>query len=145
MNSITIRPPIVTSALFPARLTHYGQVRAFLDAFCHAAGVPHNSCLRLNLVVEELFTNTVKHGLRGDSDSPVLIELKAKLREVVLTYEDQAPPFNPLAYAEKVATKEQAEAGKVGGLGTVLTRELSIASDYTYLFGHNRIRLTMAR
>lgn len=145
MNSITLRPPIVTSALFPARLTHYAQVRAFLDAFCHAAGVPHTSCLRLNLVVEELFTNTVKHGLRGDSDSPVLIDLKAKLREVVLTYQDQAPPFNPLAYAGKVTAKEQVESGKVGGLGTVLTRELSLAADYTYLFGHNRIRLTMAR
>jgi anti-sigma regulatory factor (Ser/Thr protein kinase) len=145
VNSITIRPPVVTSALFPARLTHYAQVRAFLDAFCHAAGVPHTSCLRLNLVVEELFTNTVKHGHKGDSDSPVLIELKAKLREVVLTYQDQAPPFNPLAYAGKVATKEQVETGKVGGLGTVLTRELSLSADYTYLFGHNRIRLTLAR
>jgi serine/threonine-protein kinase RsbW len=145
VNSLTNPTDIASSALFPARLTHYGQVRAFVDAFCHAAGVPHSASLRINLVVEELFTNTVKHGYRGDSDSPIMIELRAGPGEVVLTYEDQTAPFNPLAYAEKVAVKQQVEDGKVGGLGTVLARELALKADYTYLFGLNRIRLTLAR
>jgi serine/threonine-protein kinase RsbW len=145
VNSLTNPHSVAASALFPARLTHYGQVRAFVDAFCHAAGIAHSASLRINLVVEELFTNTVKHGHRGDCDSPVMLELRAAPSEVVLTYEDQTPPFNPLAYAEKVALKQQVEDRKVGGLGTVLTRELALKSDYTYLFGLNRIRLTLAR
>jgi hypothetical protein len=33
---------------------------------------------------------------------------------------------------------------KIGGLGVLLTRELAASRDYAYLFGRNRIRLTLA-
>ena len=145
MNSVTSAYGHLNCAMFPSRMTELGQVRDFIQAFCHAASVNHGSCLRLNLVVEELFTNTVKHGHRGGSDAPVMIELAARTDGLLLTYEDEAPPFNPLAYAEKVALTAHVAEHKVGGLGTVLTRELSTTADYAYLFGHNRIRLTLDR
>jgi hypothetical protein len=33
---------------------------------------------------------------------------------------------------------------KLGGLGVLLTKEMAASRDYAYLFGRNRIRLTMA-
>jgi hypothetical protein len=33
---------------------------------------------------------------------------------------------------------------KIGGLGVLLTKELAASRDYAYLFGRNRIRLTLA-
>lgn len=32
-----------------------------------------------------------------------------------------------------------------GGLGVLLTKELAASRDYAYLFGRNRIRLTLAQ
>ena len=72
-------------------------MRLFLEDFCADSGVSRTSCLRLNLVLEELFTNTVHHGHRGDSDAPVWLTLASLQRRVAVTYEDTAPPFNPYA------------------------------------------------
>jgi len=33
---------------------------------------------------------------------------------------------------------------KIGGLGVLLTKELAASRDYAYLFGRNRVRLTLA-
>ena len=122
--------------MFPARFSELEAMRLFLEAFCADAGVARTSCLRLNLVLEELFTNTVRHGHGGDCDAPVWVSLAGRERRVTVTYEDTAPPFNP--YARVV------EPGfKLGGLGVLLTRELSASRDYAYIFGRNCIRLAM--
>lgn len=131
-------------AMFTSRMRDSSAVRAFLDQFCAEAGIAHGACLRLHLVTEELFTNTVKHGNRGGSDSPVVITLKARQDGIELVYEDQAPPFNPLAYADRVKPAEQVEGGKEGGLGVVLAKEMALNAEYHYLFGHNRISLKLS-
>jgi len=123
--------------MFLARLTELRAIAAFLEAFCGQAGVARDRCLRLNVVVEELFINTVRHGHRGDCDAPVWVSLRPQPDQVQLTYEDTAGPFNPLAYT--------ARPGKIGGLGVLLARELSAAREYAYLFGRNRIRLALAK
>jgi anti-sigma regulatory factor (Ser/Thr protein kinase) len=125
------------SAMFLARLAELRRIGAFLEGFCADSQLGRERCLRLNLVLEELFINTVNHGHRGDSDAPIWIALDAQPQAVQVTYEDTAPPFNPFAY--------RVEMGRIGGLGVLLTRELAAARDYAYLFGRNRIRLSLAR
>jgi anti-sigma regulatory factor (Ser/Thr protein kinase) len=116
---------------------------AFIETFCTSAGVGRPQLLRLNLVLEELFTNTVRHGYRGDSDEPVWVTLEASPDAVRVTYEDMAPPFNPYAHLKKRSPDNTLERFKVGGLGVLLTNELAAARDYAYVFGRNRIRLTL--
>ncbi len=125
------------TAMFLARLSELRAIGAFVEAFCAQAGVARDRCLRLNVVLEELFINTVRHGHRGECDAPVWISVRAQPAQVELTYEDTTAPFNPLAYT--------ARPGKIGGLGVLLTRELTAAREYAYLFGRNRIRLALAR
>jgi anti-sigma regulatory factor (Ser/Thr protein kinase) len=131
-------------AMFPARLGELRRVLAFLEAFCAASGIARTACLRVNLALEELFINTVKHGHGGDCDAPVWISLSATDSAVTLAYEDTAPPFNP--YARKLEDPAEAalEMRRIGGLGVALTRELADTHDYAYLFGRNRIRLVLS-
>ena len=129
---------------FLARLDQLRPVQAFLEAFCADSGLPREECLRLNLVLEELFTNTVKHGHRGDCDAPVWIGLTRADGAVQVVYEDKAPPFNPYARLWEKPPDTTVTMRKVGGLGVLLTRELAASRDYAYLFGRNRIRLTLA-
>lgn len=131
--------------MIPARLERMRVLRGFLEAFCASAGVAKDPCLRLNLVLEELFTNTVRHGHGGDSDAPVWVSLVRKGKQVRLTYEDSAPPFNPYAKLPSTSPDTSLEMRKLGGLGVLLTREMAASRDYAYLFGRNRIRLTLKR
>ena len=127
MNAVTTR-----TAMFPSRLHEWSRARGFIEEFCAAAAVPRQACLRANLVVEELFMNTVKHGHAGGSDLPVWLTLAAQAGRIGLTYEDFAPPFNPFA-------PERRE----GGLGVILAQGIAAKVEYAYLFGRNRIRLAI--
>jgi anti-sigma regulatory factor (Ser/Thr protein kinase) len=129
--------------MIPARLARMRDLRAFLEGFCAAAGVGRDACLRLNLVIEELFTNTVRHGHGGDSDAPVWVTLAKSAGQVRLTYEDAAPPFNPYAQLPLDSPDTTLEMRKAGGLGVLLTWEMAASRDYAYLFGRNRIRLAL--
>ena len=139
MNSVTQR-----ETMFPARLSAIRDVRDFLESFCRDAGVARPPGLRLNLVVEELFTNTVNHGHCGDCDFPVWITLEAAGSTLTLTYLDQAPPFNPFVAAACAPLETSIEHRKEGGLGVLLAKELTAASEYLYLFGRNRLRMVLA-
>ena len=135
-------PISASSGTFVARASELQRIGTFLNDFCTRQGVSREHCLRLNLVVEELFTNTVRHGHRGDSDAPVWLSLDGGETEVHITYEDTAPPFNP--YALFAPTPDTTlSLRKIGGLGVLLTRQLASTRDYAYLFGRNRIRLTL--
>ena len=132
-------PALSKTTMFPARLDRLRALRAFLDAFCASAGLPNDDCSRLNLVVEELFTNTVRHGYKGDSDSPVWVSVSCDGKRVDLSYEDSAPPFNPYGQTADLTLRMR----KPGGLGLLLTRKLAASRDYAYLYGRNRIRLAL--
>jgi len=123
--------------MFPARLDRLRSVRAFVEAFCAETSLGEDHCLRLNLVLEELFTNTVRHGHRGDSDAPVWVSVAVDEGTVRVTYEDSAPPFNPYGISP--------QRRDIGGLGVLLTRALASSREYAYLFGRNRIRLALSK
>ena len=139
MNAVTTR-----MAMFPSRLEAWKGARAFIEDFCKGAGVARETCLKTNLVIEELFLNTVKHGNRGGSDAPVWLTLTAEDGEVSLSYEDNAPPFNPFARATREMLEALAETRREGGLGVILAHGLTSSADYAYVFGRNRIRLKVA-
>ena len=139
MNLVTTR-----MGMFPSRLDQWKNARAFIEQFCRGAQIPKDSGLKANLVIEELFLNTVKHGHRGGSEAPVWITLSASAGEISLIYEDRAPPFNPFAAATREMLEALAETRREGGLGVILAHGLTATADYSYIFGRNRIRLTLA-
>ena len=130
--------------MLPAKLAELRSLRLFVEGFCAEAHVGRDHCLRLNLVLEELFTNTVRHGHQGDSDAPVWVVLSAAPGLVSLTYEDNAPPFNPYGRPPAASPDTTVKMRKIGGLGVLLTQKLAAFREYAYLYGRNRIRLALA-
>lgn len=129
--------------MFPARLAGLRTIRTFVERFCGTAQVGREACLRLNLVLEELFTNTVRHGFGKECDAPIWVTLSRGTEAVGVVYEDTGPPFNPYGVLPTGRLETTAEMRKLGGLGVLLTRELAASRDYAYIFGRNRIRLTL--
>jgi serine/threonine-protein kinase RsbW len=130
------------STMFPARLDSLQRVREFLGAFCKESGLERDNCLRLNLILEELFTNSVRHGHRGDCEAPVWVTLEGKADGISIAFEDTAPPFNPFARAD-APLPTTLENRPIGGLGLLLAKGMAASRDYAYVFGRNCVRLQL--
>lgn len=129
---------------FAARMESMAPIREFVDEMSAKAGMGREDCLKLLLIVEELFTNTVVHGYRGDSDSPVWIALEPQAGRVTLSYEDAAPAHDPLASYRPLDTTVLMAQQPVGGLGVQLIRRLAADVSYRRRQDRNCIRLTFA-
>jgi serine/threonine-protein kinase RsbW len=137
--------PSNEEAEFPARLTALPDTASFARGFCERNGVGRDTALRLTFVIEELFTNTVKHGFGEESDSPVRIELAMSEGGVSVIYEDSAPRYDPTV-RWSVAPPDlaaPAEERPVGGLGVYLIRQIVADARYAYEEGRNRLCLVM--
>ena len=117
-------------ARFPAKMDSMTEIRIFVEGACATVGIVHEACLRILLIVEELFTNTVLHGYRGESESPVWVALTLSEAGFTLHYEDAAPPHNPFGDFRPTDTAVLVAQQPVGGLGLKLIR--SLAKDASY-------------
>jgi serine/threonine-protein kinase RsbW len=131
----------------PARMDGLAEAIAFVEAFCGDRGVAASDVLRLSLVVEELFTNTVVHGHGGGSDAPVRIGLVADPSHLHLCYEDSAPAFDLLDHAARSPVDPAAGLvdRPVGQLGIALVVRMAERIGYEHRDGANRVRLALRR
>lgn len=127
--------------IFAARLAAFEQVQALIDEFSDRAAIGREDRHKLTLIVEELFTNTVTHGHQGDSDAPVYIGFEVDNGDVLLTYEDSAPKFDPLAVGQRTDIEATIKERRIGGLGIFITIGLTQQAEYSYVDGRNRICL----
>ena len=131
---------------FAARMDALAEAIAFVETFGAAHGVAHDALLRLTLIVEELFTNTVQHGHGGDSAHRIALALAAGPDSLCLVYEDEAPPFDPLARGIAAAAIDApADARPVGGLGIHLVVQMARQVAYACVRGRNRLTVELAR
>ena len=129
--------------MFPARLGALPEVAAFTAEACGDAGLGHDACLRLTLLLEELFTNTVVHGHGGGSDALVSIGFDVGPGRIRLTYEDTAPPHDPFAAVAPPDEAASVDDRLVGGLGVLLVASMARDVEYRRVDGRNRIALTI--
>jgi anti-sigma regulatory factor (Ser/Thr protein kinase) len=116
-------------------MTSLTEVLAHMAAICKQASLKNNEQLRVELVVEELFTNTVHHGYGQDCDQPVWIAADSRDGSLCITYQDAAPAHNPLNRpANRILPP-------VGGLGITLIENFAQAR-YLYEDGRNTLILT---
>ena len=120
------------------------EIRSFVEAACTTAGIGREDCLKIVLIVEELFTNTVTHGYREESESPVWLAFEPGEGGFTLRYEDAAPPHNPFGEFRPMDTAVLIAQQPVGGLGLKLIRSLARDAGYTREGERNCIWLTFA-
>lgn len=131
------------SRIFPARRDALPQVGAFLAEVCATAGLGRETCLRLTLLVEELFTNTVTHGHGGDTEEPVRLECEVAPGRIALTYEDTGPAHDPFAQIVHPDGEAEVEDRPVGGLGVLLVSAMAQQVEYRRVGDRNRISLVV--
>jgi len=127
----------------PARLGSLPEVLAFIAEIGAAAALAPDLCLKLTLLVEELFVNTVTHGYGHDSEEPVSIAVEVRPGRVALSYEDTAPPYDPFETVTPPDESASVEDRLVGGLGVLLVSALAKDAEYQRGDGKNHIRLVV--
>jgi anti-sigma regulatory factor (Ser/Thr protein kinase) len=126
---------------FRARLDQGPTLAAFVETA--VAGMSARLSMRLRLVVEELFVNTVTHGHGGDSDEPIDISIRLAGDRVVLTYVDVAPPFDPFTEVHTPTADAGLDDRRVGGLGVFLVTRFATHYEYARAGEANRVTVEL--
>lgn len=105
------------------------------------AGSPfaNQSSGRIELVLEELFTNTVMHGYGGECDRPIWVGFDVQPTLLSISYSDEAPPYDPLQHDTDLDYDKASRPA--GGLGILLARRFADRMDYRYGGGRNVLTL----
>jgi len=139
------KPAESYAAEFPAQRDALTRVCAFIEATCAGAGVRRHDCLRLMLLIEELFTNTVVHGHGHDSEALVRLVLTVSEPAIGVEYEDAARLYNPFASVYVPKDTDTLDDRPVGGLGITLITTMAEDVGYACPDGKNQIRFTLPR
>ena len=131
------------AAVFPAHRDAFARIRTFIEETCARAAVRRHDCLRLTLLIEELFINTVVHGHGRDSDAPVQLALTVTPSAIGVEYEDTARPYNPFVSVYTPGDSDDVDQRPVGGLGITLITTMAEEVGYVRQEGRNQIRFRL--
>ena len=84
---------------------------------------------RVRLIVEELFSNTIKYGYGAECDRPVRLHLSTDT-SLTIAYEDDAAPFDPTAAAPESDDSIMDEDRPEGRAGLALVLGLCASAKY---------------
>lgn len=104
-----------------------------LEGACAARHIHNDLLSRCRIVVEELFTNTIKYGYGGECDKPVRVSVSTG-EHLSVTLEDEAGTFDPTLWKP-----QDDEPERVGQAGIALVLGLSSRVVYEEIPGGNRI------
>jgi anti-sigma regulatory factor (Ser/Thr protein kinase) len=125
---------------FAKGLHSLDEIFAFLGEFADHHGLGEEDRFCIDLVAEELFTNTIKYGSGAHDRVQISIDKVGPQLRLELVDSD-VEPFDPLS-VEPVALGGRIEARKAGGLGLHLVRSLVDQVEYEYRGREMRVSVT---
>ena|SRR5208337_1278540 len=116
------------------------RLMAWLDGFCARQGISDEVHYHLNIAVEELVLNAIKHGRCSPAEGAIEVGLRLSGQELHITITDTGIPLNPLNAPPPDLTSSL-EGRPIGGLGIHLVRSLMNSVEYERKGGENRLHL----
>jgi len=115
---------------------------SWLDAHMQALGLNAATRQRVQLLLDELYANTLLHGGDAARAAPVALGLRRCGCDVHLYYVDAGDPFDT---ARAARDSRPMTGQQVGGVGLHLLQQLTCKLDYERRDGQNRIVATLVR
>jgi len=132
---------MISCRSFRRELTAIPEAARWLDAMAEEARVPEALLFGMQICLEELFSNIVRHGGPVDpARSEVRIAIEAGAGFTRLTFEDEGPAFD-VAKAVLHPVASSIEDVRPGGLGIRLVRAFSRNLTYTRAGNCNRVTI----
>lgn len=129
-----------TSLTLPAEPASLGKVLEVVRSVAEQAGIGLKPTTQLELAVEEVLVNILKHAYGG---GPGEVQVSCRITAegaVEVEFADQGPPFDPLSRPEPdlAATVDERP---IGGLGVHLAKTLTDQMTYRREDGSNILTL----
>ena len=129
---ISLAPDLSSLAALAGIIQEFGLANALSEAVQN----------RLNLMLDELITNSITYGLNKISDPELRLRLHVDEGAVVAQLEDNGTAFNPFEEAPEPDPTLGLEERPIGGLGVFLVKQFADSTAYERVDGRNRITLT---
>jgi anti-sigma regulatory factor (Ser/Thr protein kinase) len=104
-------------------------------------GVGAEPLYKAQLLLEEILTNVVRHGFRGDRSRLVQVAASLDRTGISLVVEDDAAPFDPVRDAPPPDLTSPLPERREGGLGLHLVKEVADEFAYERRGNVNRVRM----
>ena len=113
-----------------------------LEAFAEQNGIAPQKIMRLNLMLDELITNTVSYGFPQGSAGTIHLSVELVDGTVNVELKDNGVAFNPIE-ADLPERSGGVEEREIGGLGLKLVRSYAKRLDYRRDGAFNHLHLEM--
>lgn len=110
-------------------LSELDELNRRIDQFGQAIGIPPKWIAKVNIAMEELFTNIVTYAFLDQAEHRIEMQFSFKPPQIIIRIEDDGVPFNPVM-AKAPDTRCPLDKRSIGGLGIHLCKKLM--DDLTY-------------
>jgi serine/threonine-protein kinase RsbW len=122
-----------------SRISELSRAYAWVERLALQHAIPHATQFAMNLCLEEVLSNIIRHGYRGQPARSIkVLFTNPAAGYFVFVVEDEAPPFNPLDVPEPPPIKSVKEL-PVGGRGISLLRHFAQTLEYQATPAGNRL------
>jgi anti-sigma regulatory factor (Ser/Thr protein kinase) len=128
------------SLLLDGKLSELSNLTAATARFCSENALADEAGFDLNLVIEELFMNAIRHGGCEGMAGAIQVNLRASRNGVAIEFADRGAPFD-LTAAPAAQLDAPLEARQNGGLGIHLVRQIVRDLHYERVDGWNRLTM----
>jgi anti-sigma regulatory factor (Ser/Thr protein kinase) len=122
-----------------ADLSQVDRVRHFLKDSLTPLHVSEENVFKIELGLVEMVVNVMRYAY-PDGGGEISIDIRADRHRVIIEIRDSGIPFDPCS-AAKPDINEVIAAGRKGGLGIYLTREIMDSCSYRRDGGQNILTL----
>ncbi len=144
-------PSCAWTSSFPGTVKGIVEALRWIETLAAAQRFPEELSFDIQVCVEELFANLVRHGgglwsddpaATGEAQTPILMSILVTVGSggVTVLLEDNGTPFDVAAAPPKQVDRPL-EAARPGGLGIQLIKKLSSGLAYEHVNGLNRTTL----
>ena len=123
-----------------SNLDEIAKAMAALRAFADSSAVDEAAEQAAALVLDELLTNIISHGVKGSRRDPIILELDIVDASLQIRITDGGIPFNPFDRPDPNLDLSL-EQCQPGGLGIYLVKKYMDEYSYQYSNEHNIVSL----
>lgn len=114
-----------------------------LEYFCQAAQISSEKGIRLGIVLDELITNIIMHGLKNQPRPEITLSVQRLNSRLVAKLVDNGTAFNSLDANVSLPTGT-VEDLRVGGIGLAMVKTFVDKLEYAFESGKNKILIEIS-
>jgi anti-sigma regulatory factor (Ser/Thr protein kinase) len=123
-----------------SRLPEIQRATQLVEEFRARHGLAQGEANAVNVVLDELLSNSIRHGLDGAGAHRISVALEYADGEITIEVEDDGIAFDPTRVSTPLPAGTLAER-RLGGLGLAFVRELTDSIEYRRVADRNRLIL----